>query len=164
MKRTTRDEAGYIKLLDQHAGMLSRIAAMYSRTPDDKSDLSQELRVQLWRAFPSYDESRNEKTWVYRVALNAAIGWFRKASRWNPVEFELDSVPNRETTPTESLLLQQLISQLDPLGRALLTLHLDELSNEEIATVMGISPQNVATKLTRIRQRLRTIASGETHE
>ena len=44
---------------------------------------------------------------------------------------------------------------LDPMSRALLLMHLDERSHREIAEVLGISESNVATKFSRIKQRLR---------
>lgn len=161
MKSNHDREALFASLLDEYSGMLGRIAATYGRTAEDQADILQEVRIQLWRALPTLDASRNRKTWAYRVALNSAISWFRKARRWQPVDFELEMVPTGTGFSPETLVLRQLISELDPLDRALLSLHLDELSNEEVGDVLGISASNVAVKLTRLRHRLRTLANKE---
>lgn len=161
MKSNHDREAQFARLLDEYSGMLGRIAATYGRTAEDQADILQEVRIQLWRALPTLDASRNRKTWAYRVALNSAISWFRKARRWQPVDFELETVLVGTGFSPETLVLRQLISELDPLDRALLSLHLDELSNEEVGDVLGISASNVAVKLTRLRQRLRTLANKE---
>lgn len=52
-------------------------------------------------------------------------------------------------------LLQRVIASLDPLDRALLLLFLDDLSYREIAAILSITETNVATKLSRLKQRLR---------
>lgn len=51
--------------------------------------------------------------------------------------------------------LHAFIGGLDPLNRALVLLHLEDRSYAEISDVLGISETNVATKLNRIRSRLR---------
>jgi len=53
-------------------------------------------------------------------------------------------------------LLHRFIAQLDGLNRALLLLYLDEKSYHEIADILGISETNVATKISRLKQRIRT--------
>jgi RNA polymerase sigma-70 factor (ECF subfamily) len=58
--------------------------------------------------------------------------------------------------------LEHAIARLARLDRALLLLHLDERSQREIGEVLGISESNVATKLSRLRQRLRGELTGGT--
>jgi len=52
-------------------------------------------------------------------------------------------------------LLQTFIGQLDSLNRALMLLYLEEHSHREIADILGISETNVATKINRLKQRIR---------
>ena len=52
-------------------------------------------------------------------------------------------------------LLQQVIASLAPLDRGLMLLYLDDHSYREIAAVLGITETNVATKLNRLKQRVR---------
>ncbi len=155
---------GVEQFLLDHQSILARIARAYSRNPDERSDLLQEIRYQIIKSFPSYQPERNSSTWLYRVALNCAISFRRKADRWSAPEMDWDSIPapspTDESDPrTEHL--QRLIELLDPLHRALLVLYLDDLSHAEIAEVLGISVANVATRLSRIRQQLRSLHDKE---
>lgn len=162
MPRTLTARSTVPDILTSHAALIQRIARTYARNPDDREDIAQEIRLQLWRALPSLDPTRPATTWIYRIALNTAISWHRKNSRWAPVEMDVDMVPTPESdTDPYAPVLAALMARLSPLNRALLTLYLEELSNAEIAEIMGITPTNVATKLTRIRQELREIASKE---
>lgn len=65
--------AEFARLLQAHHGIVATVAASYCRDPHDRADLAQEIAVQLWRAWPSYDRARTFSTWMYRIALNVAI-------------------------------------------------------------------------------------------
>lgn len=56
--------------------------------------------------------------------------------------------------------LYTFINQLDRLNRALILLYLEDRSYEEIAEILGISVTNVATKISRIKQKLRNQMTG----
>jgi RNA polymerase sigma-70 factor (ECF subfamily) len=51
--------------------------------------------------------------------------------------------------------LQRVIDTLEPLNRALLLLYLEERSQREIGEILGIGESNVATKINRLKQRIR---------
>lgn len=126
--------------------------------------MGQEIAVQLWRAFPAYDAARPFSTWMYRIALNVAISFVRRAGRDRAVLVDgaaLESVAVDEADePDERVrVLRRLIAELDDLNRALVLLYLDERSYREIGEILGISETNVATKLNRIKERIRSEAS-----
>jgi RNA polymerase sigma-70 factor (ECF subfamily) len=151
------------ELLERHRGIVLKVAHTYCRHPDDRADLVQEIAAQLWRAFPGYDAARaSVSTWMYRIALNVAISHLRNQQR-HPAPVPLDEgmhdVPVDANDPEGDerlLLLQRFIERQDPLNRALLLLYLEDRSHREIADVLGISEANVATKISRLKQRLRT--------
>lgn len=155
-------QARFEALLSQHRGIVFKIANMYCRDPEDQRDLAQEIRAQLWKAFPKFDETRSFSTWMYRIALNVAISYKRSAayrqqhlSRVD--EAELAAIPDPRADEPDPRLrdLYRVIDQLDDLHRALVLLHLEGRDYHEIADVLGITETNVATKLNRLRQRLR---------
>lgn len=160
-------------LLREHRGIVFKVAAVYARQEDDRRDLAQEICVQLWRSFTGYDERRAKfSTWMYRIALNVAISHARRQSasldgRTEPLEQHHletigggDPVVDRDERLTA---LHAFIGQLDALNRALILLYLEERSYAEIAEVLGISQTNVATKIGRIKQKLRgQIIAAET--
>lgn len=138
-------------LLDQHRKILYKVCHSYCRNPDDRADLAQQIVVQLWRSFRSFDGRTRFSTWMYRVALNVAISWYRRErTRTNHVlpagESLLDVAAATGAEPDDIRLLYQFIETLDELNKALILLYLDGHSNREIGEVLGISETNVGTK------------------
>lgn len=149
-------------LLAQHQGIVLKVAYSYCWNDADRDDLAQEICTQLWRSFASYDESRTFSTWMYRVALNVAISQVRRANSGNVATLAIDgdeaiqiAAPNVPEPDERIAELSRFIEQLDPLNRALLLLYLEERSYREIAEVLGITETNVATKINRLKQRIR---------
>ncbi len=150
-------------LLHDHRKIVFKVAGVYARSADDRHDLAQEIAIQLWRAFPSYDASRRFSTWMYRVALNVGISFLRKEQRHTAPLAPIDAFPGLVATPADSRddederlrMLQAVIDTLEPLNRALILLLLEDRSYAEIADIVGISESNVATRISRIKQQLR---------
>ncbi|MGH8232888.1 MAG: RNA polymerase sigma factor [Rhodanobacteraceae bacterium] len=167
--RCKPDQRRFETLLREHFGIVLKIAGAYARNAHDRDDLVQEIAAQLWRSFGTLDESRAKfTTWMYRVALNVAISSVRRAKRSGAEYFEplegahLETVAGPGETLHETMernerlaVLHDFIACLDPLNRALVLLYLEDRSYAEIADVLGISETNVATKLGRIKQKLR---------
>lgn len=65
-------------LLDEHKKILYKVANLYSKNTEDREDLVQEIVVQLWRSFRSFDGRARFSTWMYRIALNVAISVNRR--------------------------------------------------------------------------------------
>jgi RNA polymerase sigma factor (sigma-70 family) len=149
--------------LERHRKIVFKVAASYCRNPEDRADLAQEIATQLWRAFPAYDGERTFSTWMYRIALNVAISFMRgnqnRERHSVPLDEELHDTIGDIGADSESdeniRILHRFIAQLDGLNRALLLLYLDEKSQREIADILGISETNVATKIGRLKQRIR---------
>ena len=154
-------------LLQRHRGIVLKIAGSYARSAEDRADLAQEIAMQLWRAWPSYDPARSFSTWMYRIALNTAISHLRAqapASRDVPLDGHADALVAEGAFDPVTLerlgLLRRFMATLGPLDRALLLLYLEERSGREMAEVLGIGQSNVSTRINRIRQRLRDYAAA----
>ena len=151
-------------LFERHRKIVFKVANIYCRNAEDRRDLAQEIGTQLWRSFRGYDESRSFSTWMYRIALNVGISFARSTSHRErhamPLdESALDVSDNSATLqePDERVrALHRFIDRLDVLNRALMLLYLEDRSYREIADVLGISETNVATKINRLKQRIRT--------
>lgn len=154
---TVSRQETFVALLREHGRMLRQVANAYAWSAADRADLEQEVVAQLWRAFPRYDDRRSFSTWMYRIALNVAISHARRRRALVPLD-EAGPVraPEGQSEREGQLrLMDEFISALPPLERALLLLYLDERSQREIAEVMGISETNVSTRIHRIKARLR---------
>lgn len=157
----------FVALVDEHRKILFKIAGSYARQGADREDLVQEMVLQMWRSFERYDPEQRFSTWMYRVALNVAISFYRRETRRSRVIvsgdetlIELAAAPGE--MPVEELdTLRRMIEGLNEFDRALVILYLDGNTYADIAAVLGISESNVGTKLSRIKQQLRTDYAGK---
>lgn len=154
----------FADLLMQHQGIVLKVARAWSQDGEDRRDLVQEISIQAWRSFPGYlPEQARFSTWLYRVALNVAISQqrgrqLRQRHHAEVADVHLQQAATTGDTAEDAAQLSQLhalIHSLPALDRALLLLHLDDCSHQQIADVLGISPGNAATRLHRLRQQLR---------
>ena len=151
------------ELVERHRGIVLKVANTYAWHPDDRDELAQEIAAQLWRAFPGYDAQRPFSTWMYRIALNVAISQVRSSTRRDrhavPLDESLHDIADDSGTDPETdqqvRALHRFIAQLDKLNRALLLLYLEDHGYREIADILGITETNVATKIRRLKQRIR---------
>lgn len=150
-------------LLERHRAIVFKIANSYGRSREDRDDLAQEIALQLWRAWPGYDPARSVTTWMYRIALNVAIGHARgdglRRRRVEPLDDDRHDLADPGATDHEAeqqlRLLQDFIARQAPMDRALLLLYLDERPQREIAEILGTSTTNVSTRIGRLKQRIR---------
>jgi RNA polymerase sigma-70 factor (ECF subfamily) len=158
------DASEFTDLIRRHAGLIHKIAYAYCRDAADREDVVQEIAVQLWRARDRYDERFRHTTWIYRIALNVAISFYRRERRHRehglPIE-EATLVAIEPAEPGEDVrLLLRCIDDLGALEKALVLLYLDGNDHAATAEVLGISASNVGTKLGRIKQKLRVALEG----
>src|SRR5215218_6593040 len=80
---TTEDarEAVFKRWLTQHTGLVFKVARTFAPNDSDRDDLVQEILLQLWRSLPRFQGNAWESTWIYRVALHAALAWRRSEEK-----------------------------------------------------------------------------------
>lgn len=149
-------------MLNQHKKIVFKVCNSYCKDPESRKDLTQEIVIQLWKSFKKYDSQYKISTWMYRIALNVAISFYRREKKHtlhsSLAESTLSVVnDNIATNETESNIIQlhHFIDQLDELHKALMILYLDNNSYKDISEVLGITETNVATKINRIKQKLK---------
>jgi RNA polymerase sigma-70 factor (ECF subfamily) len=159
---TTHAREAFGELLERHRKIVFKVANTYAWHADDRADLAQEIAAQLWQAYPKYDPARSFSTWMYRIALNVAISSLRgddhRQRHIVPLDEDLHDLADDgvdHEADQQVRVLRQLIEKLDPLNRALVLLYLEERSYSEIGDILGISETNVATKISRLKQRIR---------
>lgn len=159
-----RDDArAFEALLQEHRGIVLKVAASYARGPEDRADLAQEIAAQMWRAWPRYDPAQRFSTWMYRIALNTGVSYLRGTGRRERVLAPFDEALQEAADPggdavatgEQVRLLLALIDTFEPLDRALLLLYLEQRSSREIADVLGIGESNVTTRISRLKRRIR---------
>ncbi|HXW90304.1 MAG TPA: RNA polymerase sigma factor [Terriglobales bacterium] len=160
-------EERFQTLVGEHKRIIYKVCNSYCRNRDDREDLAQEIIVQLWRSFATFDERCQFSTWMYRIALNVAISFFRRESTrtrhvLSDEEHLLKAIDERSSYAEDAQVLYQMIGALEPLNRALVLLYFDGHSYSEMAQVLGITETNVATKISRLKQEIRQGLGGST--
>lgn len=152
----------FLSLIEKNKGIIYKVSNSYCRDVEDRKDLVQEIIIQLWKSFSKYDDRYKLSTWMYRIALNTSISFYRKEHRRKESSLPLtDNMLNVAEGNDQGELegnikiLHRCIDQLDALNRAIMILYLDDHSYKEIAEIVGITETNVATKINRIKQKLK---------
>jgi RNA polymerase sigma-70 factor (ECF subfamily) len=149
-------------IVEQNKGIIYKVANSYCKDLDDRKDLVQEIVIQLWRSLKTFDNANKLSTWMYRVALNVAISFYRRDTKRKNISAELtdkiiEIIPDNATDETEGKInqLQQFISELGHIDRALMILYLEDKSQKEIGEILGLTETNVSTKIARIKEKLK---------
>lgn len=144
-------------------GIIHKVCGMYCNNEEDKKDLFQEILINLWKSYPSFRGDSKFTTWMYRVSLNVALQRLRKTNKkqeytTQPLNFDEIAQPSEESLPKKELrMLHTAINRLSDVEKAVVMLYLEEKGNEEIAEIVGITPNYVRVKMTRIRKKLKQI-------
>lgn len=151
----------FIKVIKENEGLIYKITTLYTNSVQDRSDLYQEIVYQLWKSFGSFKEHSKLSTWMYRVALNTAIYNLKQTKKrieTTPIDLKTDQLADDlEKTEEERIkLLYEHIQRLNLLEKGIILLYLEGKSHEDIASIVGISISNVGTKISRIREKLKS--------
>lgn len=152
----------FLEVIDNHKRIIYKITNSYCKQNEDRQDLIQEIIIQLWQSFDKYNPQYSFSTWVYRIALNTSISYYRKNKIRKEKTTELSVIAEASLKASEPFqenpslsILQNFIKELKEIDKALMLLYLDGLSHKEIAKIIGITSSNVSTKLTRIKKQLK---------
>jgi RNA polymerase sigma-70 factor (ECF subfamily) len=166
-------ESLFKSLLTEHSGAVLKVARAYTLTTEDCQDLVQEILLQVWRSLPQFQGRASASTWLYRVALNTALGWrrkeYRRQARQRPI-LEVEDLPASGLDGAQQAAQREVVErlytairQLAKTDAALVLLYLDNLSYRQIAEVLGISESNVGVKLNRAKKALGELLNADSH-
>ena len=153
----------FVGILKEHKRLLYKVIYSYCRDSDDRKDLEQEIIIQLWKSLKNYNQDFKLSTWIYKIALNVAISFYRRDIRRKEInepydeaifqiaEMEDDAEENKNKTE----LLYKIINELDEMNKAIIILYLEDKSYKEISEIIGLTETNVGTKINRIKKRLK---------
>ena len=166
MKET---ETIFLSLINQHKAIIHKVSKMYMNDAEEQRDLFQEIVMQLWKAYPSFKGNSKFSTWMYRVALNTALIYFKKDSRKvdkTPLSDNIDIIDNNESELKEEKLayLYKAVQELSAVEKALIFLFLENQSHKEIAENLGLSEVNARVKLSRTKEKLQFIIKKNGYE
>lgn len=159
MESPPNNRAEFSTFVKEHSRIINKVCWAYATPKVPYEDLRQEILTNLWLGLPQFRGASKLSSWVYRVAVNSALMAIRnfkpKAEMVSlEVSFTDISTEADDEKAEQLTALHELINQLLPIEKAIILLWLDEYSYEEIAEIIGIERNNVATKLHRIKNKL----------
>jgi len=162
----TQKHKEFLAAIEPHKGIIFKVSKVYFDLLEDQEDLRQEIIYQLWHSFHSFRNESQFSTWMYRIALNTAILFFKKER--NKSE-KLKVYENESKLPIENVdaeddnlkLLYSSFQYLDKIEKALIYMFLEDLSHREIASNLGISEANARVKLHRTKEKIKSIIKNK---
>ena len=150
-------EKDFERIVREHRGTIYTVCYMFSKDHDEVQDLFQDTLINLWCGFDDFRGEAKVETWVWRVALNTCLSAERKKKRRGervPLEMAGNLFADTDDDSKQIRQLYNRINKLEVMDRALILLWLENMSYDDIAAIVGISPKNVSVKLVRIKQKL----------
>lgn len=153
------EEKEFIELITNHQRIIYKVCNLYAQSHTDKEDLFQEITLNAWKGIRNFKGDSLFTTWLYRVALNTALTFKRKENRQRKVENAVDSLAfshDQQPEADEQLAaMHKAINALSDIDKALITLYLDDYNYNEMGNVLGITANNVAVKMNRLKKKLK---------
>lgn len=154
-------EKEFTELLLQHQHIIYKVCLMYAQDKEDIADLYQETVYNLWKSYTTFENRSSFSTWLYRVALNTCISDLRRRKHHEYVPLQLTDIDLPDNDPQAEMLntLYSLVRCLNKLDRMYIVLWLDEKTYDEIAEIVGTNRNQVAVRLHRIKEKLKTMSN-----
>lgn len=155
-------EKAFITLVEDNKRIIYKVCYVYAADKDGLNDLYQEVVINLWRAYPRFRGECQVSTWIYRISLNTCVSFYRKSKSHPevvPISVDLEAFPEEENKTSQLRELYRMINCLKQLEKALILLWLEEKSYQEMAEITGLSSNNVAVKLNRIKEKLKQMSN-----
>ncbi len=156
------NETAFESIMKSYHGVISKVCFFYSEDSEHFKDLKQEVMVNLWKGFDCFRGESELSTWIYRVSLNSCISFHRKhgkAKNLIPIDEMTELVDPIADRPELLREMYRLINQLGKIEKAIVMLWLDERPYDEIAEIIGLPRNTIASKLHRIKEKLSKMAN-----
>jgi RNA polymerase sigma factor (sigma-70 family) len=153
-------EKNFIQAITEHQRIIHKVCNLYMRDLQEREDLFQEILLNAWKGSKNFKGDSKFSTWLYRVALNTAITFYRKGSKQpntaNSINFlVIDNIPDVSENNEQTQAMYRAIADLSKIDKAIVLLYLEDYNYNEIGELTGITANNVAVKMSRIKEKLR---------
>ena len=154
-------ELEFAQIVKEHKGTIYTVCYMFSKDEAEVSDLFQDILVNLWKGFPKFRGESSAGTWIYRVSLNTCLSAERKKKRKAetiPLTMDINLFEDSDEDTRQVRMLRERIGRLGPFDRAIVLLWLENMSYDEIGSIVGITAKNVSVRLFRIKEQLKKMS------
>lgn len=154
-------EKEFTDIVKAHKNTIFTVCYLFSKDQDEVNDLFQEVLINLWKGYDSFEGRSDVRTWIYRISLNTCISQDRKKKKAKsvPLSMSINLFEDRDEDTRQVEMLRKRINKLGAFDRAIILLWLENMSYEEIGQVVGISTKNVSVRLFRIKEQLKNMSN-----
>ena len=154
-------ENAFAQMVKGHKNTIYTVCFMFSKDSDEVNDLFQEVLINLWQGFASFEGKSKIDTWIWRVSFNTCISQERKKKRTStiPLTMGIDLFNDKDDDTKQVKMLYERIHRLKPFDRAIVLLWLEGMPYDEIAAIVGITTKNVSVRLYRIKEELKQMSN-----
>jgi RNA polymerase sigma-70 factor, ECF subfamily len=143
-------------LVREHSGRIRQIARRFA-AKGAVDDLVQDILTRLWRSYSGFRGDSKVETWIYRIALNAAMSHLSEAARARTLHAAVSAQPvaTVETPGSASPahILSDFLSRLGDVDASILMMYMDGLTADEISAVLGITGNAINVRINRMKQK-----------
>jgi RNA polymerase sigma-70 factor, ECF subfamily len=161
------DEDAFFRIYSHYGDRVYNLISYVARDPQQTDDIFQTAWLKIFQALPSFRGDSSFVTWIYQIAINECKNAKRKRKIWTSLSEILSGPQERDPKPSPDLVyskehrrrqVQQAISTLKPKYREVVLLkYIEELSYEEVALILQVSPGTVASRLHRALKTLESL-------
>ena len=162
------EEEAFSEILGRYRGAIYNLCYRMTRNPEDARDLGQEVFIKVFSLLDRYDETYAFSSWIFRIATNHCIDHLRRnRMRLLSLDGHTDKdgdeiemqIPHKGPEPDQVLerseamvKLEEVVADLPPHYRSIILLrHDQDMSYEEIATVLDLPLGTVKARIHRAR-------------
>lgn len=156
--------------IHQHA--VFNLCLHYLQNQQEAEEATQDVFVKIYFNIGNFEGKSSLKTWLYRIVINHCLDLLRNRKRRNRLAVITHMFPGKSDTPIEvphfdhpgvlledkeslELLFKQINQLPDNQRTAIILKYIDDLSQQEIASIMALSEKAVESLLQRGKQKIR---------
>jgi RNA polymerase sigma-70 factor (ECF subfamily) len=132
-----------------------RLCRAYLNDEEQARDLVQETFISVWQHLEGFRGESSLRTWIFRIATNNCLRALERSKRMPSGELVKEpAAPQEEDVEEKVAFLYRCIGELEETDRILISLVLEDLPQDEIASITGLSYANTRVKIHRIKEKL----------
>ena len=161
-ERMENIELQFTKMVKEYRKTIYTVCYFFSKDTEEVNDLFQEILINLWKGFPKFRGESDIRTWIWRVSLNTCSNQKRKKDsrvQTVPLSMDIDLYNDDDQHSRQIQMLYDRINKLDVFDKAIILLWLENMTYQDIASVVGISTAAVTTRLFRIKEQLKSMSN-----
>lgn len=160
-------ETAFLKLVNQHKGILYKASRIYADSMEDREDLQQEILIQLWKSYQNFKGNSEFSTWMYRVAIITYLKKEKQRSTNHTDTLPHFEVQQEDYNPAKDRQLEIFylaVQELNALEKAVIFYFMEGMSHKDIGSNLGLSEGNARVKLNRTKEKIQQIIKKSGYE